>query len=80
LIKGKRDLDDQSKEKGDLDDQSKGKGNLDQKRHWKKKEVFGKEGVVFRGSRSSRLVGLVFCLMMMTMMMMWFFIEYWISF
>jgi hypothetical protein len=57
--------------KGDLGDQSKGKGNLDQRGHWKEKGVFGKrEG--FRGSRSSRHLGLVFCLMMM--MMMWFFI------
>jgi hypothetical protein len=81
--KGERDPRRKEKEridqrKGDLGDQSKGKGNLDQRGHWKKKKkVFGKEGGVFRGSRSSRLLGLVFCLMMM---MMWFFIEDWISF
>ena len=53
LIKRKRGSGDQSK------------GDLDKRGHWKKKkEVFGKEKRVFRGSRSSRLLGLVFCLMM----------------
>ena len=53
------------KRKGDLDDQSKRKGS------WIKEDIerrrgkrsFGRGG--FQGSRSSRLLGLVFCLMMM---------------
>ena len=30
---------------GELGDQSKGRGSLDQRRHWKEKDVFGKEKV-----------------------------------
>jgi hypothetical protein len=50
------------KGKGGPGNHKQGKGNLDQRGDWKE-VVFGrKEG--FRGSRSSRLLGLVFCLMM----------------
>ena len=66
--------------KGDLGDQSKGKETLIKEDIERREEEEGiwegrREG--FRGSRSSRLLGLVFCLMMMVM---WFFIEDCISF
>jgi hypothetical protein len=69
---GKRERDPRRKEKeridqgkGDLGDQSRRERTSIKEDIGRRRRIFGDERKVFRGSRSSRLLGFVFCLMMM---------------